>query len=213
MARSKELIGLAVVGSPPGDGDLWGRVAYWQERLKDCDNYPVLEGLESSWQLLDSMYQGVIKRANDDRCADTPLAAFFYYVDMGFYPPPELLLALHDSYRVYAASRGDISLEEAFFGPPRRKAGTYANREAVRFQRLVWGLNIHRLMRKGHTKAQAAECIADQERQIKVDALVRAGRTRSQAEASLGKGDVTEPETIARRALMPQIAKKRTRIT
>jgi len=207
IAKSKELIWRAVIGDPAGNRDLWERVAYWQERLRDCDNYPVLAGLESAWQVLSATYKGAIRRANDERCSDTPLAALFYYVEMGFYPPPELLLALHDAYQVYETSRGHISLEEVFFGPPRRKAGTYANRRAAWFQRVIWGIKLHRLIRKGHTKAHAAELVAEDERRIRIDALVKSGHTRSQAEAALSKRDVPEPETIARRALMPRFPK------
>jgi hypothetical protein len=170
----------AVVGDPPGDKDLWQRVDYWRERLRDCDNYPSLAGLESSWQLLVSYYGEDFGRAEKPRPADTPLAALFYCIEMGFYPPPELMLALMDAYDVYKASRGDLSLEEVFFGPPRRKAGGYARRKAEQMQRLFWGMDIDSLMRKGHAKMKAAELVAEKYR------------------------GMYEPETIARRALLPR---------
>lgn len=175
----------AVVGDPPGDRDLWQRVDYWRDRLRDCDDYPSLALLESSWQLLERFYGRDIGRAEKPRLADTPLAAFFYCVDMGFYPPPEIMLALMDAYDVYQASRGDLSLEEVFFGPPRRKAGGYARRKAEKMQRMFWGIDIDSLRRKGHSKAEAAEIVAEKYR------------------------GMFEPETIARRALMPAFKKAR----
>src|SRR5262245_54417511 len=92
-----------VVGEPLGNKDLWERVKYWRERLKNTEEYPVLNGLESSWKVLDQHYGGIIERASDHKVSATPLDAFFYYIDSGFYPPPELLFALHDAYQMYQA--------------------------------------------------------------------------------------------------------------
>lgn len=167
-----------VVGDPPGDSDLWLRVTYWRERLRDCENYPILHGLETSWNVLERSGDAIDR--DEPRAADTPLDALHYHIDTGFYPPPELLLALMDAYDVYCAAQGDLSLEEVFFGPPRRKAGGHAKRKGEKMRRIFWGFDLHTLMKKGHSKAKAAELVAEKYR------------------------GMYEPETIARRARMPR---------
>lgn len=142
--------------------EAWSRVRHYRERLKDCQNYPVLDGLESSWEVLDSVYDGVVKRADDERVSSTPLSAFFYYVDMGFYPPPEILLALNESYRNYMNAGGNLSLEDVFFGRPKRKAGNYARREASSFRKIWLAFRLDELQRKGNTSMQAAEILSEQ---------------------------------------------------
>lgn len=175
-AESKARFWRAIVGDPPGHLDLWVRVHYWRERLKNCGDYPVLSALESAWEHIDSTHGRVMNRQGDKSYGENPFDAFFFWIDAGFYPPPELLLALQDAFAVYEASRGEISLEETFFGPPKRKAGGFARQKAARFQRLLWAFRIDELVRKGHTKARAAEIIAEED------------------------GGEIDPETIARQA-------------
>jgi len=63
---------------------------------------------------------------------------------------------------VYQYSQGSVSLEEAFFGPPKRKAGGYARREAAKMRRLSWGFGLSVLMRRGHSKTRAAEILSEE---------------------------------------------------
>ena len=46
------------------------------------------------------------------------IAGFMDAVGCGFYPPPEVLFAVHDAFDAYLAADGKLSLEEAFFGKP-----------------------------------------------------------------------------------------------
>lgn len=48
--------------------------------------------------------------------ADNPIAAFTYYVEMGKYPPPEIMVEVMEGFLGYFNSHGQISLDEAFFG-------------------------------------------------------------------------------------------------
>ena len=130
--------------------------------MENSANFPTLNGLEESWQVLDEFYGGVIKRADVERTADTPLEALLFHVEMGFYPPPELLLALARAYNVYRYTDGKVSLEEAFFGPPRRKAGNHAKRRAAHAKLMHMSIHMHFLLKDGHTKIKAAEMISEQ---------------------------------------------------
>lgn len=57
---------------------------------------------------------------------DSPIRVLFRCISFGRYPPPELLMALQKAFDEYLA--GDLTLEEAFFGKPPRRAGSYAQR-------------------------------------------------------------------------------------
>jgi len=89
--------------------------------LEQSENYPALNGLESAWQLLNTEgdYE-VLKLRNDDQ--STPLDQFLYCMEMGFYPPPEVLLAISRCFDYYNMRAGKVELEDAFF-PESRKRG------------------------------------------------------------------------------------------
>jgi hypothetical protein len=158
----------------------WEQVDKVRERMQGAkEAHP----LDSAWQMLDTLYRGAIDRR--ERSAQSPVDALFLYVETGFYPPPELLLALHDAYAKYRALRGRASLEDVLFGPPVPRAGNHAPRRAARMEREIWGIELWSLMRKGLTKEKAAEKLAEQ------------------------LGGKHDPETIARRAIMGKADRKR----
>lgn len=163
--------------------DPWQSVTCWRKRLEDCSTYPVLESLELRWRELEHRFSDSDKREDLPTTSDHPLSALFYFVEMGFYPPPELLLALLDAWEIYIAGSGEISLDEAFFGPTKRRAGNYARRVASRDRKLRLSMMMHSLRRSGYSKLRAAEIISEQQ------------------------GGRIEPETIAR--ISPPLRKKR----
>lgn len=98
----------------------------FREALKgayELDDFPVLCGLEYIWREIEPL-QEVVKREED--LSDHPLGSLSYYVNGGFFPPPEVLLAVSRAYELYMSKGGDISLEEAFFGVPYKKTESYA---------------------------------------------------------------------------------------
>lgn len=106
---------------------------YWQEKLlNESSNYPVLEELESSWVLLESDYnQGKTKLIDRTKLdSESPLNAFMYMVDMGFYPPPEVLLSLLDCFKYYFDAKGGLPLEHIFFGKPEKGIGNHSAQKA-----------------------------------------------------------------------------------
>jgi len=82
-------------------------------------------------------------------------------VDMGFYPPPELLLTLLDCWDTYEAGGGSISLEEAFLGKPVQKAGVYAKRSSAKFKKLARQWEFAALLKAGKSRQEAAEAVAE----------------------------------------------------
>lgn len=145
-----------------GDSDdPWEGVSHWRERLKDSEDFPVLNCLESTWRLLDKSYDGIVKREDDGTTADTPLAALFYYVEMGFYPPPEILLALSEAFDHYRAAAGSLSLEEVFLGRPKRKGGNYARRKNSLLRKMMLAYEMTKLLKAGHSKMAAAEILSE----------------------------------------------------
>lgn len=142
----------------------WQSVEDWYQYLeahRDGDR-PWVNEFNDAWDLIDYDLNGVsiIKRGKESKTSDSLLGALFYYVDMGFYPPPEILAALLDSWEIYKAANGRITLEEAFIGAPRKGAGNYAKRKNASFQRLVMQWNFADFLGQGLTRMQAAEAIS-----------------------------------------------------
>jgi hypothetical protein len=52
---------------------------------------------------------------SDEQLGKTPLDAFMFLVERCQYPPPELIIAINDCFRLYIAGRGKFELEEIFF--------------------------------------------------------------------------------------------------
>jgi hypothetical protein len=154
----------AIIRARARDDDvesLWKAVSRNQRELLNQSQRPVLQSLEESWMALDALYGGIVKRGNDQRTATTPFEAVMFHIEMGFYPPPELLLALSDAYALYRHAAGKLSLEEVFFGRPRRKAGNHAKRRTQHAKLLWMSIQMHFLLKEGYTKIRAAEEISN----------------------------------------------------
>lgn len=72
-----------------------------------------LEKLELLWAKIQPDF-GPFNR--EISVADNPISAFSYYVEMGKYPPPELMIDIMLGFNTYLESKGDISLDQAFLG-------------------------------------------------------------------------------------------------
>jgi hypothetical protein len=73
---------------------------------------------------------------------DHPLVVISLFIRAGHYPPPELLLAVVAMYQAYIAGKGELTLEECFFGKPKPKAGNYAAQCARKLKELIWTINV-----------------------------------------------------------------------
>jgi hypothetical protein len=58
----------------------------------------------------------------------SPLDAFLCCVELGIYPPPEVMYAIADSFNLYLAENGKQDLETVFFGKPVKGIGNKASR-------------------------------------------------------------------------------------
>lgn len=96
----------------------------------EVDDYPVLSSIEEAWQFLVNHhypeYNGRPLISRVELSDIPPLDNFEYHVEMGFYPPPEIMMAIQLCFHKYLASGGDISLDEAFFGTAHKKRDSYA---------------------------------------------------------------------------------------
>jgi hypothetical protein len=105
----------------------------------DVDDYPYYSGLNHTWETLcETVYAGepfgqtdpIVRRDSDELTAKTPLGAFQYYMDIGIYPPPELLVWLSNTFTDYYQGMGKLELEEVFFGKPKPALGNAASRKS-----------------------------------------------------------------------------------
>jgi hypothetical protein len=58
----------------------------------------------------------------------TTVHAFVRSVIAGEYPTPEIILSLAKSFDLYLTAAGELSVEEVFFGRPKKRAGNFAGR-------------------------------------------------------------------------------------
>ena len=72
-----------------------------------------LEKLELLWAKVEPDFKPFNRQVS---VADNPISAFTYYVAMGKYPPPEIMIDVMLGFNTYLESKGDISLDQAFLG-------------------------------------------------------------------------------------------------
>jgi hypothetical protein len=86
-------------------------------------------GLESGWGAMASLRREAVKRDDLDQ-KGTPVDAFRYFVDMGFYPPPEIMESIASAFGSYMSGKGKYELEDVFFGKRKRGVGNFASRRS-----------------------------------------------------------------------------------
>jgi hypothetical protein len=86
--------------------------------------------IEESWELLDSHYDGIVNRKNISHEASSPLATLASLWEFGCYPPPEVMASIAETYNHYIRLSGAATLEEVFFGKPKRRLGTHSRQKA-----------------------------------------------------------------------------------
>lgn len=147
----------------------WEWVRLERKRILSGD-YPVLDALENLWAILDSHYndgfdEPLITRNEDERISKNPLGAFLYYIDLGFIPPPEVLLSLFECFHRYYSLSGDVSLEEIFFGKPKSGVGNESARKARKSKMLQFQFELmmeEARSRNTGSKARSAVSVAEE---------------------------------------------------
>lgn len=146
----------------------WKQVNEWHAFLTSdkADDFPLLSGFSEAWEAVESVQtfygKPIVERGNDlERVSSSPLSALFYLIDMGFYPPPELLLSLLDCWEVYMGSAGRLTLDEAFLGRSVQKSGNYAKQSSLRFAKFMLHMEYQKLIRAGKSPNAAAEAVSE----------------------------------------------------
>lgn len=103
----------------------------------ELEEYPAYYSLESDWQLIESE-NPLFKEERSLNRTKSPLSYFIYHMDSGFYPPPEVLLALLACFQTYFDAEGDVSLDEAFFGRIHKKKSSQAFLDSVESKYFVF---------------------------------------------------------------------------
>lgn len=135
------------------------KVNLYREKLKASyvhDDYPVMSGLEHAWRLLEKDYE-VVKR--EEHPSDNPISSFEYYVDLGFYPPPEIMMIIGDALRLYFSGAGQLSLDEIFFGEKHKKTTSFAYRKHKRFKYQFFEMHVNFSRRNEDTSNLSLEAV------------------------------------------------------
>lgn len=93
--------------------------------------------LEKSWAKIESDFKPFNRKVS---VAHNPISAFTYYLEMGKYPPPEIMVNVMEGFLEYFNSRGDKSLDEAFFGTKHKKYGSLSYKQdySLRYSAFEW---------------------------------------------------------------------------
>ena len=97
--------------------------ACWEyvEGLQQNNDENPIQSLNKSWGILT---ENIDEYKSNDRILDTnfaknnlstPLKAFLSFIEMGIYPPPEVLLSICDSFNHYLREKGAVKLEDCFY--------------------------------------------------------------------------------------------------
>lgn len=158
--------------------DKWAGVEYWKRRLDtEAEEYPVLDGLKQQYAEIEHPRWPIARGEALRPTAANPLAALFYFIDGGLYPPPELLLALLDQYEQYRQAVGKLTLEDVFCGPSMPRVGNFSSRQAMKFRKFWITMQLDEKLRKGLTLTAAAEQVAlELNDGTDADAILRANR-------------------------------------
>ena len=111
----------------------WEKVYRFREQLASKYPSPPIRRLRSFWQQVEDDQPPELL---DESTFDNPLAAMMFCIKDGRYPPPEILLAVEESWLEYLHAGGLRSLEETLISKPIRNAGNYAARSCERNRRL-----------------------------------------------------------------------------
>ena len=138
----------------------WDEVTRCRERIDAADDDSELAQLDESWRALEA--EGLVPasaRNFDDPHIKTEsvLLHAIGCLYMGHYPPPEIMLAISETFDRYMAASGRLTLEEVFFGKPRPKAGNFARRFDAMTHRTFLAFDVANGMEAGLTKIRAAE--------------------------------------------------------
>jgi len=142
--------------------DIWARIEAARDRLQAAGpDDPIMADFRAAWAQLPErdrkMAETLFRPARKRTDATAPLNLLFHCIDVGLYPPPEVLLALHQCWRDYLDGAGKVTLETAFIGRPRQRVGSFAARSARSSALYKVKREFALLLGAGLSRAKAAE--------------------------------------------------------
>lgn len=99
-----------------------------REVAEDYGSY--LSSLDAAWREMSTDYGEFLCRDRDEAFGNTPLEACLMLLRMGYYPPPEILVAVADCFDEYFVHCGEIELDR-FFKDRKRGLGDFATQRAA----------------------------------------------------------------------------------
>jgi hypothetical protein len=137
--------------------------------------------LLTAWRSIPKSTWPIICREGFIDIASSPLLAMSLYLEYGAYPPPAVMLWVRDQLEQYLSAQGKLSLEEAFFGKPKRRAGNFAAREHAGRRLFAWWFELGVQVEKGKSEIDAAsEIVSREELKIEPESLLRQVRLYAQ---------------------------------
>ena len=128
---------------------------YYRRLLNKPDGNEFFQSLQNAWEAADSEQGQTAQLLVSDPPTSNPISTLMHCIDQGVYPPPELLLVLHDCYMEYMGEHSD--LETAFFGRPRQRSGNFAKRRYKSFLDFRVKMTFSKHLKSGSSRAEAAE--------------------------------------------------------
>ena len=98
----------------------------WTVDALQSRNYPVLDSLEDAWQQIPSDDLIHSNKRESKSSFESPIFDFLSQIESGSFPPPEYLLSIAHCFELYLEHEGKLSLEDVFFGKPRKGKGNKA---------------------------------------------------------------------------------------
>jgi hypothetical protein len=99
---------------------------YIQEVRKEL----VGTAVEETWADLSSQYGVLVEGRENYKTGGSPLATLASLWEFTCYPPPEVMASIAETYNHYMRLGGAATLEEVFFGKPKKVLGTHSRQES-----------------------------------------------------------------------------------
>jgi hypothetical protein len=92
-------------------------------------SFESIKSLKDKWESIFERYDIEKQYYNHYRFGN-PIDYFVSNIYQGRYPPPEIVTMIAHCFTLYFKAEGKLSLEEVFFGKPKKRAGNYASRKS-----------------------------------------------------------------------------------
>lgn len=160
-----------------GKEDLWGDVHDARKRIKSGE-FPVGNALEKCWRTLeDAGLTPTDARDLEKFEHQPPLAFAMFCIEMGYYPPPEVMIGLLTQWAGYLyESYADPRLESAFLGAPKQRAGDFKSRRSAAATRKWLLAELQKAKREAKCSLEkAAELVLKRypQKKMTVETLIR----------------------------------------